>query len=171
MLRSLVLLGCLVGSFAACSNDPAEPDPTAVATDYSLGSFESITLERTGCYGFCPTYQVTIHADGLVVYEGFEHVGVLGEHRGHVDEAGILELLALCSELDFFALAEEYRFIENDEGERLTITDQPSRFTTLRLGRREHQVENYFGGPDLLRALEDRLDELSGAAEWKKRAE
>ena len=41
--------------------------------------------------------------------------------------------------------------------------------TTLRVGGVEKRVENYFGGPELLRKLEDRIDALSGAAVWKQR--
>jgi len=168
-MRSLLLVAA-VGLWA-CGSKPGEPEPAPPTVEYSLTAFESLTLERTGCYGFCPTYEVTVHADGLVIYQGYEHVGVLGEQRGQMDEAGMKELLALCAELDFFSLAAEYRWTEDEEGNRRTITDQPSRFTTLRLGGREHQVENYFGGPEALRALEDRMDELSDAVAWKKREE
>ena len=166
----LLVMSALLG-LGACGSEPADPEPDQPAVAYRLAAFESLTLERTGCYGFCPTYEVTVHADGLVIYQGYEHVGVLGEQRGQIDEAGMEELLALCAELDFFSLAAEYRWTEDEEGNRRTITDQPSRFTTLRLGGREHQVENYFGGPEALRTLEDRIDALSGAAEWKKREE
>lgn len=168
-MRAFVFAALAV--LGACGGEVAEPEPAAPAVEYTLSAFESLTLERTGCYGFCPTYEVTVHADGLVVFQGYEHVGVLGEQRGQIDEAGIEELLTLCAELNFFSLAAEYRYTEDEEGNRRTITDQPTRFTTLRLGGRSHQVENYFGGPEALRALEDRIDELSGATAWKKREE
>ena len=29
-----------------------------------------VRLERTGCYGNCPAYKLTIHEDGRVEYEG-----------------------------------------------------------------------------------------------------
>ncbi|MFZ0863707.1 MAG: DUF6438 domain-containing protein, partial [Candidatus Sulfotelmatobacter sp.] len=40
----------------------------APAADFSL------TLERTGCEGFCPWYSVAILSDGSVHYEGKAYV-------------------------------------------------------------------------------------------------
>src|SRR5258708_6582282 len=31
-----------------------------------------VRLERTGCYGNCPAYKLTIHGDGRVEYEGVD---------------------------------------------------------------------------------------------------
>ncbi|MCH2101834.1 MAG: DUF6438 domain-containing protein [Planctomycetes bacterium] len=169
--QALAFLVLFLLVLAGCGREASPLDPEISITEYSLADFELLTLERTGCYGFCPTYQVTVYVDGLVVYQGYENVSVLGERRGQIDKAGIEELLALCAELDFFGLAAEYRYIEDEEGSRRTVADQPSRITTLRLGGHGHQVENYFGGPEALRALEDRIDDLSGVAEWKKRRE
>src|ERR1700677_2461142 len=41
----------------------------------------SITLDRTGCLGFCPWYSVTILNDGSVRYEGKAYVHVEGVRR------------------------------------------------------------------------------------------
>ena len=40
-----------------------------------------ITLERAGCFGFCPDYKLTITADGAVVFEGGNGVKQVGAMR------------------------------------------------------------------------------------------
>ena len=42
----------------------------------------TIQLERTGCYGTCPGYSVTIHGDGRVEYNGKSHVKEIGTQEG-----------------------------------------------------------------------------------------
>jgi hypothetical protein len=37
-----------------------------------------VKLERTACKGYCPVYTVTIKKNGIVEYEGMEHVSVKG---------------------------------------------------------------------------------------------
>jgi len=39
-----------------------------------------IALERTPCYGRCPSYTLTLRNDGLVEFTGYEHVSPLGRH-------------------------------------------------------------------------------------------
>ena len=145
--------------------------PACSDSAIDLKGFEQITLERTGCYGFCPTYEVTIHADGLVVYKGFEHVGVLGERQGSAEPEGIAEFLSACEQLNFFELEAKYEYKLDEDGKPYTITDQPSRIMTLTVAGQSKQVEQYFGGPEGLRALADQIDAVAGTAAWTKKAD
>jgi hypothetical protein len=43
-----------------------------------------IILARTGCYGSCPSYEVEVHGDGTVLYEGRSFVAITGSHRASV---------------------------------------------------------------------------------------
>lgn len=169
--KSAVLAWCLfwvaLGLGFSCSAE--EPTPESTTALYEQAAFESITLERTGCFGFCPTYEVTIHADGLVEYRGHEHVDVVGEEISRVAPELLPALLTALAALDYFALEPKYEYKVDDEGNRMTITDQPWRITTLRAGGREHRVENYFGGPDALRDLEDQIDQLADTKRWTGR--
>ena len=161
---------------ACCTKAPA-PGPSSESESTESGAaitsegFEKITLARTGCYGFCPTYEVTIYADGLVIYQGYEHVEVLGERQSTASAEGIEALLRACQQLNFFELDEKYEYKLNEEGEPYTITDQPSRIMTLTVDGQSKQVEQYFGGADGLRALADQIDAVAGTAAWTKKAD
>lgn len=161
---------------ACCSESPEGAGVSgsgtgSLATTIDAAGFEQITLARTGCYGFCPTYEVTIHADGLVVYQGYEHVGVLGERQGSASTEGIAELLHACQQLNFFELDAKYEHKFDEHGKPYSITDQPSRIMTLTVNGQSKQVEQYFGGPEALRALADQIDLIAGTAVWTKKAE
>jgi hypothetical protein len=174
-MRLLLVVSLLLGP--ACSSEapdgPAQPgsESTQTAPAINVEGFEKITLARTGCYGFCPTYEVTIHADGRVVYQGFEHVGAIGERRGHASAEAIAELLDACQQLNFFELEDKYEYKLDENGKPYSITDQPSRIMSLTVNGRSKQVEQYFGGPEALRALADQIDTHAGTATWTKKAE
>jgi len=159
----------------ACSTEgpgaaPVETETESAGTAIDLEGFEKITLARTACYGFCPTYEVTIYADGLVVYQGYENVGVLGERRGSATPEAIAELVRAAQQLNFFELEGKYEYKLNEDGKPYTITDQPSRIMTLAMNGKSKEVEQYFGGPEALRALADQIDVCAGTAVWTKKA-
>ncbi|MCI0516543.1 MAG: DUF6438 domain-containing protein, partial [Woeseiaceae bacterium] len=46
------------------------------------GNGDSITLERTACYGTCPMYKVTIASEGAVTFEGQRFTKTIGTAKG-----------------------------------------------------------------------------------------
>ena len=43
-----------------------------------------VTLERTPCFGYCPSYKVTLKSDGTIIYEGKKFVQMMGTYKGEV---------------------------------------------------------------------------------------
>lgn len=115
----------------AAAEAPVEPSPTA---DIDLATVE-FTLERTECYGWCPSYQLRIHGDGRVEYHGSAYVRELGDREGRVSEEVVRGLLARFAPERFFALAERYEE---------AITDIPTELVGLRIADRKHKVVNYW---------------------------
>jgi hypothetical protein len=78
-LRRLIGLHCVlvVACLAMASSAFAEQ-----AADDAV-----ITLERTVCYGTCPSYKVTLTGDGTVVYEGQNFVRVQGRQEKKIHPA------------------------------------------------------------------------------------
>jgi len=124
-----------------------------------------ITLERTPCFGACPVYKLTIHSSGKVEYEGKDHVRQKGSRSGTISTEDFEKLLRKINEINFFNLSERYDG-KNPDGSGVTITDLPTRKTSVTRGNRTKTVENYFRGPKGLKELEDLIDELTKSAEW-----
>lgn len=146
---------------------PATPDPSTAL----------IRLERSGCMGSCPVYQIEIRGDGSVRYVGREFVVVPGEHRWTIPRSSVTELIALFRKADYFKLDGYY--VAN-------VSDLPTYFTGLKLGSQEKFVVDYGhafgeagasvsmpGGPGLqmpsiVQDIEDAIDRLSGSKSWIK---
>ena len=48
------------------------------------GNGDSITLERTACFGTCPMYKVTIASDGAVTFQGQRFTKTIGTAKGKI---------------------------------------------------------------------------------------
>ena len=124
-----------------------------------------IALERTPCYGTCPVYTLTIHRSGRVEFFGKEHVRAKGLRSGRISSADFATLVRKIDAIDFFNMRARYDG-RNPDGSGTTITDQPTRKTSVTRGGRTKTVENYFRGPPALKELEDLIDELAKSAKW-----
>jgi hypothetical protein len=147
----------------ATTTTASEPqgEATATTSEASLVPEELsdlvIHMERTICFGTCPVYSVTIYGDGTVEYLGERFVAVEGEQTAQISEEQVRELVQAFYDADFFNMQDRYE--DN-------VTDLPSTTTTITLNGETKSVYNYFGAPEELEALEDKIDEISGAAEW-----
>ena len=63
-----------------------------------------ITLERPGCFLFCPEYTLTISADGLVTYDGKARVRVIGKAQTQISREKVQVLIAAFLKARFFSL-------------------------------------------------------------------
>lgn len=153
----------------------AEPDPLAAVGPEPAGPLEPvpadtlIQLERTACFGDCPTYSVSIQADGAVVFSNKGSQGGCAELRASRDEmAGLVELIRKSS---YFQLKASYR---------APVTDHPSARTSVTLDGKTHRIHHYLAdefakGPELeerkrLTAIEERIDLVAKSKQWLKRA-
>ena len=124
-----------------------------------------ITLERTSCYGTCPSYQLTLDADGMVRYQGKDYVREKGRRTGQVTGKGLQQILKKIHEIRFFELQDKYNSLEIN-GSMLVVTDQPTTITSVTRAGRTKKVENYFGGPKGLYDLEQLIDEITRSSNW-----
>lgn len=122
-----------------------------------------ITLQRTGCYGECPSYSVEVHGDGSVLYSGGSYVAFNGKHRGMVPMDNVLELVKFFEQADYFSLRDEYQ---------ASVTDCPTYITSIQFDGKRKQVVNYMGlqigMPAAVEQLENMIDDLSGSERWIK---
>jgi Domain of unknown function (DUF6438) len=129
-----------------------------------------ITLERTGCFGFCPNYKLTITADGAVVFEGGRFVKQEGATiKSAISREGLKQLIAEFDRVKFFSLEDEY--MDNPRVCAEYRTDHPSAFTSIRIDGKSKTVRHYHGcsGPKVpkeITELENKIDETVNTAQW-----
>lgn len=117
-----------------------------------------IGLERTGCFGSCPSYKVDVYGNGRVVYNGGGYVDAVGEHVYRIPPESVAHLVDSMRSKDIWSLRKEYR---------APISDNPTFLLTLRLGEQAHHLEDYVGRmvgmPQTVSDFEDEIDKVSGA--------
>lgn len=164
MKKSLLFLPALalVVLFVGCDGsqggggDSTAVDTVKPAHDYAHAV---ITLRRTACFGTCPDYSLEITGDGKVNYEGFDFVGVKGRQTAQVPAKDVKELVDEFFAIGYFELKDS--FVE-------PVTDLPSRTTSLSVDGKKKSVYNYAGGPEGLKGLEDKIDQVAKSEQWTK---
>jgi hypothetical protein len=154
---------CLV-CVAACSKKKPPADTTSVdqphPPDAVPGATPLATLERTGCYGECPVYRLTVSSDGSVVYVGTRWVKVLGRQVYKLSDAQLAELQAAFERINFMSLR-DYDRVEN--------TDDDWAHVSFRRGSLVKRVRHYHGdnaAPPALSSLEDDFDRIVESARY-----
>lgn len=134
---------------------------TAPAAAPSSAPNVTISLSRSICYGFCPSYRVTIHGDGTVRYIGQCFVAVRGIHDYQVPAADVAKLVEEFEAANFFSLRDSYR---------AHITDNPTYTLTLTIGVRTKTVSDYVGKmdgmPEIVTTLENAVDRVGATAQF-----
>lgn len=120
-----------------------------------------IGLTRTGCFGTCPSYSVTIHGDGRVRFIGEADTVVNGAHDYRISTDDVARLVEQFRAGDFWSLEDVYE---------ASVTDNPTYVLTVRAGNRTKRVSDYVGlevgMPDIVRRLEDAVDATADTARW-----
>jgi hypothetical protein len=157
---------CLIFLAAtACNKKKAAPaDAVSIdqphPPDLLPGKTLLATLERTGCYGECPVYRLTVSSDGSVVYVGTRWVKVLGRREYALSEAQ-LSLLESAFERANFMLMRDYDHVEN--------TDDDWAHVSFQHDGRTKRVRHYHGdnaAPPALNGLEDELDRITDSGRF-----
>ncbi|MBL7998813.1 MAG: hypothetical protein JNL32_09270 [Candidatus Kapabacteria bacterium] len=142
----LILAGILLGSAASQPSRFGSRNPV-------------ISLDRSGCFGKCPTYTITFTGDGKAVYKGVENVERIGYYTATISRE---QLRFLCNEFAkarFFSMKNIY----DDK-----VTDIPTYTVKYRLNGRTKTVIDRYDPPKQLRALEATIDSLGNTLAWKK---
>lgn len=122
-----------------------------------------IALRRTGCYGSCPSYVVTVSTDGIV-FEGGGFVVASGRHIDKsVDVDGVRDLAKRFVAADFYSMDAEYR---------ASVTDNPTYILSISIDGHKKEVEDYVGKsvgmPSVITELEDAVDSIARTERWVK---
>lgn len=141
----------------------------ASATAQHLPQDTLITLERTVCYGTCPSYKLTISADGSVLFEGRQFVKKVGTAESTISQEGLRELIERFQKINYFHLRNRYE--DSGDGCEGAVSDGPSAITSIRINGKSKSVRHYYGcrGIDVLAELtklEQAIDDAVNTAQW-----
>jgi hypothetical protein len=130
-----------------------------------------IALVRMTCYGGCPAYNLTISADGKVLYRGHEHVKQKGEVESRISQKKLKELIAAFKEINYFDLKDSY--LSGKEDCPQWWTDEPYAATSLTLNGKKKTVNHYYGcvgskEVGKLTWLEAKIDKAVNVDQWIK---
>lgn len=159
------MFGVALLAVAGCGRNQA-----AIPTEVVGGAIPAdagMTLERTGCFGMCPSYAITISADGAVRYEGKHFVKTVGAADGSITSEDLRALINAFEAIDYWSYHDAYGAASSDPGScESEFTDAPSTITSLTLNGKTKRIEHYHGcqgfdGEQELTALEKRIDSVA----------
>ncbi|MEM8524818.1 MAG: DUF6438 domain-containing protein [Bacteroidota bacterium] len=125
-------------------------------------AFVVASIERTGCYGKCPSYKAKIFSNGLVLYEGRAHVEKQGIFEAYIIQNQVDSLIAQADSISFFDLPAAYPI------NGIEIYDLPNTNTFIRSEDYEKTITNNHNAPRILRNYEFFFEELLEQLDWKK---
>ena len=149
------------------------PRPQSEASGEPL---DSLALERTVCFGFCPPYRLVVDRAGRVAFEPRAYDVTLLPARDSISPAAFTTLLDLIAQADLDALPPD---IARDHTLcPIEATDHPFATITSYRGGRVTSVKHYLGcyaGVDSMQpvsrlrplvALEDAIDSVTRVHRW-----
>lgn len=121
----------------------------------------TITLERSGCFGSCPSYTVTASTDDGIVFQGGGYVAASGKHMDSVDADEVRKLAKRFVAADFYSMDSSYT---------ASVTDNPSYSLSIAIDGHTKRVEDYVGAwegmPAVITELEDQVDTVARTERW-----
>jgi hypothetical protein len=129
-----------------------------------------ITLERSVCFGTCPSYKVTVASDGTVTFEGRDFVKTKGTATARIKSDDFNKLVTEFEKI-YFSLDDKYE--PGTPGCGPAVTDMPYVQTSIQINGKTKRVSHYHGCREsevlrALSALERKIDEIGGTEKWIK---
>jgi hypothetical protein len=158
----LLVLAALPFAAQAASGPPCTPQ--GAVRDFASADWSAavIGLKRNRCYGFCKAYDVEIHPDGTVLFEGRFGV-VLGHSSAHIPARAARALAARFRRIGYLQMADAYDrppHIFDGPSSVITSIDFPG------CGKRISDNHLSPQSPALLQKLEDEIDRVARTAQW-----
>ena len=117
-----------------------------------------ISMKRTACYGTCPVYELRIYSDHMATLTAEEHLELEGDYSAKISDETYQGIVDAFNASDFFDFEDEYTS---------NMSDLPTTFIYYSDLRRSKKIRDYYGSPEELRQLEDRVEALITDLDWQ----
>ena len=125
----------------------------------------SVTLQRTGCFGSCPDYAVSLKGpkDGqaAVSFEATAYSDVTGKHKWRIDPAAVSALIDTARQTQIWSARDAYT---------ADVTDLPLYRLSVTVGGQTKTIRDYGGGmvgmPSAVSRFMDAVDDTAGTADY-----
>ena len=118
-----------------------------------------IEMKRTPCYGFCPVYTLKIGKNGKGLFEGVENVEKTGRFSFSLTSEELQELEDAFLQINFYQLQNIYN---------ADVSDLPTTYLTYIKDGKRKKIMDYYGAPEELRTLENRIETLVLSKKMRK---
>jgi hypothetical protein len=115
-------------------------------------------IERTPCFGQCPTYTVNIYSSGWALMEGKQFFDYTGFYTTKFSESELIQIEKLAMMNGFPKMDHVYD---------APVTDLPSTTTIVQSENINHWVYNRMNSPDELRTFEREMETRIKDKQWK----
>ena len=119
-----------------------------------------IALERSGCFGSCPSYSVTLRQTGIT-FEGGGYVVAAGKHTAAIDASEVRGLAKAFIDADIYSMDSSYT---------ASVTDCPTYTVSISIDGRSKSIQDYMGSwvgmPAVISDLENQVDEFADTKRW-----
>ncbi len=124
-------------------------------------AIQSVLIDKTGCFGRCPTYSIKIDNTGLVTYTGRGNVSDSGVYTKNV---GAKQTLAILNNLNSKRVDTCRKEYDN------MIPDLPGLIYTIKYKDSTKKIWNANWGPEFLKLIVVDIEDIGKVhdATWKK---
>lgn len=111
-----------------------------------------LSMERTPCFGKCPSYKLFIFNTGNVIFEGYSNTKYIGKYKQQLTRQQLKEIQYMMDEIDITGMKDVY-----DSG----VTDFPSTILYL-VSNNTHKkkILDRVDAPTSLKQFEKLIDSL-----------
>lgn len=125
---------------------------------FAKNTITYVKMQRTACFGSCPSYTVEFFKTGQVVYNGKSNTKMKGIHRARMTKAQTLA---------FFRQFEKYNYAKVASKYTKEATDLPSMNISMIVNGKMKNVVNAESGPRFFKQIGADVDEKISELRWK----
>jgi hypothetical protein len=152
------LLACMAKKEAQATTQNESPYPIQVEKNYDPNDSLFIKIDKTACFGMCPTYTAHIYKSGFALLNGKKNLDFIGIHRVWFSPDEMKEIEEKLLALDFMKLEDSY------DG---PVTDLPSTNLEISYLGQQKQIKGRWKIPESLDAFNDYIHELVQSKNWE----